>query len=87
MSEENLTLEQNFSNYIMIHKLTIIQVALTSFADKKIYEKDFFKKYKNLDMDNNEKARFIMEDLYNNKVENLDEIYEYCWKKVRYLIP
>ena len=83
------TLEQEFAEYKDHHMYEMSVSALIVFEDKGIYNHRLLKDYKDLDSDlkGDEKAYYVMDDLYNRAAhgeeELYNEVYEMCWKKIR----
>ena len=84
------TLEQEFAEYREHHMYEMSVSALIKFENRGIYNHKLLKDYKNLDLTGNEKAFYIIDDLYDKYVENDDKsyikVYKMLWNKIRHEI-
>ena len=79
------TLEQEFREYKEHHIYEMSVSALI--MCKGIYNHPLLKDYKDLKLEGDEKAYYVMNDLFkraqHGEAELYYEVYEMCWKKVR----
>ena len=94
--KKKMSLEHEFYIYKENHKYFIIQLALKVLYDEGIYEEEpLLEKYKDLEMDNPEKADLVanlvtndfQEEYENGNTENYDRLYKVCWNRIKNRIP
>ena len=81
------TLEREFREYKEHHMYEMSVSALIVFEDRGIYNHPLLKDYKDLDLTGDEKAYYIIDDLYDRAAHGerklYERVYEMCWKKIR----
>ena len=82
------TLEQEFAEYKEYHKYEMITAALIMCEEEDIYNNKLLSDYKGLKLKGDERAFYIIDDLYERAHEKdeyklYDKIYQMCWKKIR----
>ena len=90
--KKKMSLEKEFYIYKENHKYFIIQMALKILYDEGIYEEEpLLEKYKDLEMDDFEKADLVTDEFYeeyeNGNTENYDRLYKVCWNRIKNRIP
>ena len=95
--KKKLSLEQEFAKRVKAHKTFIIMDAIISTGER-IYNSKFFRTYKRMEVEPYKsdkysfdmyetKAMYVEDDLAerarNGEQVLYDDIYEYCWRKVR----
>ena len=74
------TLEQEFNEYKEHHMYEMSVSALIVFEDRGIYNHKLLKDYKDSDLSGDEKAYFVIDDLYENKRNKPNDLYYKVYK-------